>query len=290
MNKENPLVSVIIPCFNHGIYLEECIKSVKEQTYQNIEIIIVNDGSTDNKTISVINNFNEAQIKIIDKENGGLSSARNAGILAAEGEYILPLDADDKIGETYVEKAVRIFSSQPEVLLVFCKGKYFGNRSDHMENAFNSYESLLLYNSIFCSCIYRKDNANNAGLYNLNMNKGMEDWDFLLRLIKENDLIIQIPEILFYYRKTGVSMWDGLNKSFLVKNEMENQIFKNNINLYIKKWGSIIEILREYEILKSNNIKVQRAIETVQHTSSYKIGSFILYPFKLMSKFLDFKK
>jgi len=284
MKKDKPLVSVIIPCFNHGIYLEECIKSVKDQTYQNIEIIIVNDGSTDNKTISVINNFNEGQIKIINKENGGLSSARNAGIIAAEGEYILPLDADDKIGETYVEKAVNIFCEKPEIQLVYCRGKYFGDRTDNMCNTFISYKSMLLYNTIFASCLYKKKDALEVGLYNETMLKGFEDWDFLIRLLAGNKKSIQICDILFYYRITEGSMFDTIKKSKSSLQETENIVFKNNFEKYFENWGSIIEVLRNYEILKNKEIIERKAVSAVYGTASYKLGHFLLSPLKFLNK------
>ncbi len=288
MSKSIPLVSVIIPCFNHGKYLHECLQSVKTQTYSNVEIIVVNDGSTDKQTIDLLNEIDEPQIKIIHKENGGLSSARNAAILAAQGEFILPLDADDKIADTYVEKAVQIFSAQPEVVLVFCKGKYFGERTDDMNNIHESYKSMLLYNSIFASCLYKKSHAQSVGLYTEALVKGLEDWDFLIRLLAGNKKVVQLSEILFYYRVSNGSMYDTLKKSSTSMQEMENMVFKNNFEIYVENWGSMIDVLRNYEVLKNNELSIKKAILDVHNTASYKLGHLLLSPFKLLNKYLKF--
>lgn len=99
------LISVIIPVYNTSKYLRRCIDSVVGQTYKDLEIIIVNDGSTDN-SLSILKEYNDSRITIIDKENGGLSSARNSGIASANGEYILHVDSDDYIELNYIEDIV----------------------------------------------------------------------------------------------------------------------------------------------------------------------------------------
>jgi glycosyltransferase involved in cell wall biosynthesis len=282
MTPNNPLVSIVIPCYNHGKYLHECLYSVLAQTYKNIEIIIVNDGSTDIDTNKIIDELDTSVYKIIHKKNEGLSAARNDGIISALGDFILPLDADDKLGNSYIEKAIALFSANSDIQLVFCKGKYFGAENVEMNNVFISYKSELLYNAIFPACVYRKEDCISAGMYNMNMNKGMEDWDFLIRLLADNKKVVQIPEVLFYYRRTGESMWDGLSKASATKMDMENRLFENNVEIYKKEWGSIIQVLRDFEIMKNENRNVQTAIENVQKTLSYRIGHFILYPFKLL--------
>ena len=118
-------VSVVIPCFNQGKYLQETVNSVKSSTYKNIEIIIVNDGSDDSYTISVLEAINEENIKIININNSGVCNARNIGISASSGEYILTLDGDDKISSDYIEKAVKVLDENPEIGIVYSKAKFF---------------------------------------------------------------------------------------------------------------------------------------------------------------------
>lgn len=112
-NPESPLVSVVIPAYNAAWCIQRAVDSVLDQTYRPIEIIVVNDGSTDN-TVQVLHRFNEA-IRIVDKPNGGLSSARNAGIRAARGEYIAFLDADDWWLPEKLARQVALLKSEPSI-------------------------------------------------------------------------------------------------------------------------------------------------------------------------------
>ena len=103
------LVSIIIPIHNVEVYLNRCLQSVSDQTYKNIEIILVDDGSTDNSG-SMCDEFaqKDSRAVVIHKENGGLSSARNAGTVIARGEYITFLDSDDYLAPSFVEKALNM--------------------------------------------------------------------------------------------------------------------------------------------------------------------------------------
>jgi len=110
MSELSPTVSVIVPCYNQGIYLDEAIQSVLGQTYQDFEIIIVDDGSDDGLTgltNDLLRDYRRKRTRVIRTENRGVVSARNTAISHARGKYILPLDADDRIGSEYLEKAVK---------------------------------------------------------------------------------------------------------------------------------------------------------------------------------------
>ena len=99
------LISVVVPIYNVEKYLKTCIETIIKQTYKNIEIILVNDGSTDN-SLQICNEFKEKEkrIKVINKKNGGLSDARNIGLKKAKGKYICFIDSDDFINEKYIEE------------------------------------------------------------------------------------------------------------------------------------------------------------------------------------------
>src|SRR4051812_15947600 len=109
-----PLVSVIVPCFGQAHYLPEAVGSVLAQTFTDWECIIVDDGSPDD-TAAVAARLaaGDDRIKIVRQENRGLPGARNAGIRAARGRYILPLDADDRLEPTMLEKTVAVLQSDP---------------------------------------------------------------------------------------------------------------------------------------------------------------------------------
>ena len=124
-----PKVSVIIPCFNQGLYLDEAVESVLAQTFQDFEILVVDDGSTDEATIKMLKDYARPKTRVIHTDNQGLSMARNNGILEARGDYILPLDADDKIGPGYLEEAVRILDQHRDIGIVYCEAAFFGMRT-----------------------------------------------------------------------------------------------------------------------------------------------------------------
>lgn len=120
MTLNTPFVSIIIPCYNVGKYLDNCLKSILAQSFTDIEIIIINDGSTDD-TLSVINTFKEKdpRIVLIDKLNGGVSNARNDGIKVAKGEYILFVDGDDYLEVNACETLYGIIAENRTDLVLF---------------------------------------------------------------------------------------------------------------------------------------------------------------------------
>ena len=126
MDSDMPLVSVVIPCYNQASFLKETIESVLKSTYPKIEIIIVNDGSTDHSLqVALKAASTHQQIDVIDQENSEVAAARNNGIQKAKGELILPLDGDDLIAEDYIEKSVEQFQKDPEVKVVYAQAVKF---------------------------------------------------------------------------------------------------------------------------------------------------------------------
>ncbi len=129
MRKETPLISVIIPAYNNGQFLREALSSVFAQGMSpEIEIIVVNDGSTDN-TAEIIRGYGSSLI-YVEQKNSGPAAARNAGVALAGGEYIAFLDADDVWAPTKLEEQMRIFSLRPEAALVYCQFESFGQSYD----------------------------------------------------------------------------------------------------------------------------------------------------------------
>jgi len=129
-------VSVVIPCFNQSDFLLDAIKSVMNSTYKNIEVIIVNDGSTDKTPDDISNLLSPFEnIVLINQQNSGVCVARNNGITKASGEYILPLDADDKIAKTYIEKAISVLENNPDIGIVYCEAEFFGNDKNKTRNS-----------------------------------------------------------------------------------------------------------------------------------------------------------
>ena len=156
--KTLPLVSVIIPCYNQGLYIEETLNSVFSQTYNNIEIIVINDGSDDLLTTDKLFKLSsDSRIKILHIENKGVSAARNFAINISLGDYIFPLDADDLISETYIEKALSILEEDKSIDLVYCRAVYFGERSGEIDLGDYDLKSMLCRNQIINSVLLRKN-------------------------------------------------------------------------------------------------------------------------------------
>ena len=201
----NPgLISVIVPCYNQGIYLKETIQSALASTYRPLEIIIINDGSTDDSLeLARVLETQHPEVRVLDQANGGVTKARNAGIAAAKGEYILPVDGDDLIAATYIEQGLAILSSRPEVKVVYCQAEKFTEttRKPWKLKPF-SLQQLAKDNMIFVSALFRKTDALAVGGFSEDMQLGREDWEFWIKLLKNGGEVVQLPEVGFFYRLT----------------------------------------------------------------------------------------
>lgn len=205
---EKPKVSVIVTCYNYAKYLKGCLISILNQTFQDYELVIVNDGSTDN-TDEVITNFlcNE-KIRYINQQNTGQAVATNNGIIAAKGELIAFLDADDLWEPTKLEKQVDLFirdsigvvysgikfmNEDGQSLDMKLTGKYYTPRSGYVTGA------LLFENFIpYSSTVVRKKCFEEFGMFNPEYKNGL-DWDLWLRISKEYEFTF-VNECLLSYR------------------------------------------------------------------------------------------
>lgn len=230
----NSVVSVVIPCYNQSQYLIEAVESVLIQTYIYWECIIVNDGSTDSTEIIAEKLCKkDKRIRYLYKENGGISLARNFGIKNSIGKYILPLDADDKIGKKYLEQAVKLLDAKSELKIVYCRGMLFGKKNKEIISPQYSIELMLCRNLIFCSGVFRRIDYEKTQGYNSNMQYGLEDWDFWLSLLETGGEVFKINEILFFYRIKSISRTTSLLEQSKLK-MMRRQIWKNHRELYAK--------------------------------------------------------
>lgn len=229
-----PKISVIIPCFNQAEFLEDSINSVLNQTMQDFEIIVVDDGSTDTKSIKILDKLNKPKTTIIRQQNLGLVGARNTGIKKAKGKYILPLDCDDKIAPTFLEKCSTYMDLHNECGICGGLTEFFGTQTGIWDLAKYSYPEILAENRLVCTNMFRKSDWKTIGGYNPNMKYGCEDWDFWLSVIELGRTVFQFDEVLFYYRKHGDTMVSNLSKNYDFYLEMQNQIVCNHKQTYDK--------------------------------------------------------
>jgi glycosyltransferase involved in cell wall biosynthesis len=203
-----PVISIIIPCYNHGQYLRECINSVEQCSDKNLyEIIILNDGSTDKLTIELLQQLTEEGYNVINQANQGLGAARNNAIKKAEGKYILPLDSDNKIYPEYIFESIKILDEHPAIAMVYGDSEYFGDKTGLNKVGEFNLQKLMIANYIDACAVYRKSAWEALGGYDENMPvMGMEDWDFWLNMVLNGYEFHYIPKILFKYRVLGHSM------------------------------------------------------------------------------------
>lgn len=194
-----PKVSVVIPCYNHGDFLLETLDSLQKQTFTDFEVIVVNDGSTDKATVEILQSITLANTKVFHTENMGVSAARNLGILKASGSFILPLDADDKIGPTYLEQAVNTLETNPEVAAVYFDRVLFGDSEGAAPLPDYDPVALLTENCIYAA-LFRRSDWKTVGGFSEKMVHGWEDWDFWISLSELGKQFVKIPEPLFFYR------------------------------------------------------------------------------------------
>ena len=195
-------ISIIIPCYNQEKYLAECLDSVVNQTYQNWEAIVVDDGSTDN-SIKIIREYQKkhpGKIKLIQQANQGVVLARNNGIKAAMGEYIFPLDGDDTIDEHCLEKLVKALQQQKGDIIT-CRVRYFAGKKGEMLLPTPTKYHMSKDNCLVNAALFKKSDFKDAGGYDPAFNLALEDYDFWCNLLfKHNKKIYRVPEILFFYR------------------------------------------------------------------------------------------
>jgi glycosyltransferase involved in cell wall biosynthesis len=276
-------VSIIVPCYKQAHFLKDSLQSVLDQTYKHWECIIVNDGSPDN-TEHIAEQWcaRDNRFKYLKKENGGLSSARNAGITSSKGEYILPLDADDILHEDYLALLVPELQHNHSLALVSCYSKFFiDNPSNiiHLQKPIGTtYHALLYENNMMATSLYRKKCWVEVGGYDENMKHGFEDWEFWIAITKTGREYKFVETFLFYYRKSKQSMLiETLNNH--VESNME-YVFKKHNEIYIAQFGTTMEYL--FYLIKRHHASEHK----IKNSFEYKIAKIIAKPYRIVQRLM----
>ena len=270
----NPLVSVIVPCYNQAQFLSEALESVLLQTYTNWECIIVNDGSADN-TEKVAKNWlkKDDRIKYISKKNEGVSKARNIAIENAVGEFILPLDADDKISKRYIELALNEFIKNKNLKVVYCEAEYFGDKKGKIDLKPFTLANLSNKNMIFCTALYRKSDWKRVFGYDDLMVVGLEDWEFWISILKKDGEVKKINYLGFFYRIKNNSR----NRSFSFKQRkiLYDYLSIKHPDFFIEYNGNFfdlkLEILTKDKQLKSKKHALKLLFKSLFGTKTFKL-------------------
>jgi glycosyltransferase involved in cell wall biosynthesis len=207
-------LSIVIPYYNMGKYILDTVESLMKISYNNTEIILINDGSTDSESISILSKIEEQYpVKIIHKKNEGLSLTRNFGADQATGEFLAFLDADDTISPDFYTKAIPVLNQYNNVSFVGCWAQYFGE-SNAIWPTFNpEFPYLLTHNMINSSAlIYKTKDFLVYGKNDAQMIYGMEDYESVINMVKNEARGIVFPEIWWQYRIRKDSMQQAFTK------------------------------------------------------------------------------
>ena len=212
-----PAVSIVVPCFNGGRFLDGLMTSLARQTFHDFEIIIVDDGSTDDETPRKLAVLRD-QARVIHQDNRGPSAARNTGARAARADILFMLDCDDTIEASFLAETVPLLRAAPaDVGMVFTHLRLIGAESGVVSRYFNRFD-LLFTNTLSSGLILRKEAWRAVGGYDESMRDGYEDWDFSLRLASAGYRGIEIPKPLYVYHiadEAGPSRSSGVDKKRL---------------------------------------------------------------------------
>lgn len=270
-----PLVSIIVPCYNQAAYLDACLMSVLRQTYSNWECLIIDDGSPDTtKDIAEKWTAKDSRFTYFYKANGGICETRNFGIHNSKGDYILPLDADDKIEPEYLKEAVTVLVNKSDVKLVYCNKVYFGeiNRKDNTSQY--SFERMLYENQIHHAAMYRKSDFLKTNGYNLTMYDGLEDWDFWLELLDPNDKVEKLEGYYYHYRIKKTSRSTEINSK--MNERLILQMFRNHIDKYSLFFNPIRDHI--------NHLHYKSEYSKLNSSKEMCVGKILCAPYNFIKK------
>jgi glycosyltransferase involved in cell wall biosynthesis len=291
----NPKISIIVPCYNQAQFLDEALQSVLEQTYQNWECIIVNDGSTDS-TEKIARNWaaKDSRYFYFYKENGGLSSARNLGLDSAKGNYIQFLDSDDFLNNRKLELSLNELKTF-ENNIVISNFRMFTDNPNGSTSAFcNLLPELLNFRSVLLKWETIFSIPIHCGLFESGLFKDFrfpdelnakEDWVMWLSLFQKKSKVSFIDMPLAYYRTHPKSMTN--DAKYMLENHMKAIVYIKNI---ISEKDYIDYLYLELQQKYNETIKLRTTIFNYQNSLTYKMAEKIKatflskYFFKIIQK------
>ncbi len=232
-----PFVSCIITNYNYGHFLDQAIDSVLHQTYPNIEVIVIDDGSTDDSA-QIVKPYRD-QVAFVQQTNSGVVVARNAGAKRSTSDYIFFLDADDYIHPQFVEQLISALiqaqQTNPQAAIAYCDQQYVGHSQAIIPACSWNVPKLLYRNYLSITSIMTKQAFDSVGGFSTEVNQtaSFEDWDLWLSLAEQGWTGVYVPQVLFFYRLHG----DGRNGPALQhRAELEVLLHSRHSALY-NRWS-----------------------------------------------------
>jgi glycosyltransferase involved in cell wall biosynthesis len=283
-------VSIVIPCYNYGHMLREALASVERVRNSNLlEVIVVDDGSSEVETKKILDELEHEGHCVLRQPNRGPSAARNTGIRFAKGEFILPLDSDNRLRDVYLNEGVSLLMENSSVGVIYSDIEYFGESSGPIQAPEFDLLSLIRAGFIDVCALYRKRLWEEVGGYDEHMPwMGVEDWDFWLRVAFHGGTFVHLPKVGFDYRvrkdsviakTTGFDFrvrrdpWDVIKTSPRIAEVITYIFSKPEMAFY--KW--VRETDEEVHRLRGQ-------LRVVQASYSYRLGRAVLAPPRLLRK------
>lgn len=268
------LISIIIPCYNQGHYLEDCLNSILCQSYKNWEVIVVNDGSTDS-TKEIVELFikKDSRISYIFQSNQGLSAARNSGIKVAKGEFLLFLDSDDWLEKPCLQTFIEAINTNPDGSLFRSGYAYWDQKGGTKLHEHMPYTNGLIFPQVLTSNIgpchsvlIRKTLALKIDKFDTEL-KSCEDWDFWMRAGRLSVEIYSIPQVLVAYRYVLDSMSRNPRVMYAALSEVSKRATRHDARINIEE---DIELLRESDLSKTQKRHFIKMIGILLHQAKAK--------------------
>lgn len=247
------LVSIVVPIYNMEDYLEETVLSVLNSTYPNIEIILMDDASTDNSP-AIARRLSEQynEVSFYCQPNGGVASARNHAIALSHGKYIFPLDADDVLAKDFLASAVEVLDNEADVKVVYAREIFIGDKTGERKLADFSLNLLARKNMIPNMALYRKSDWERVGGYCETI-IAREDWEFWISVLKDGGRVVKLPCIGLYYRIRSNSkrVRDRNMKKHVIKilNERHRDFFLRELKgplRHYRSWSKFMNTLTNF--------------------------------------------
>lgn len=271
-------VTVIITSYNKAPFLKEAIDSCLNQTFKDFELLIIDDGSSDN-SLEVIESYSEEpRIRILTQENKGVIYTRNRAIKEAKGDYVLQLDGDDKLGVDFLSESVPILEKENQVSIVYFGTEFIGEKSGVWNLGEYSLKKQLTTNLIVVTSLFRRSDYFLTEGYRDEFKSGLEDWDFWLSIIELGGEVRQLSSVNFFYRILNNSRNNSIPNETLLK----QRIFKNHSSLYLENGLDSTNLL--WELRKSD--EVISSLELVKKSAEYKVGEIIMLPYRFIQNLI----
>ncbi len=247
-----PAVSVIMPCHNDGAYLPEAVASLRRAAEANpgltLELIVIDDGSDDEATRAALAKLDFPACRLLRTEHVGPAAARNAGIRAASGRRILPLDADDTIEPDYLPRALAALEADRSLGVVTCRADFFGAKRGPWEQPEPTLANMLRGNCVFVTSLFRKADWEKAGGFAEDFADGLEDYDFFLTLMESGLRALRLDAVLFHYRIKQVSRSSRLAADPAAAEAAFRRIYQKHAALFAAHMDQLYPALRASEL------------------------------------------